>query len=119
MMTSIKSQTSLGTSLKSLVKGFVLTKRTDCESENTVDYYEGILTRFLWYANQNGWPDDARLITQWHIREILSYISTQTNRWGLSGNGSESSKRRAEHTTVHLTIECLIPSLTGVSKKTF
>lgn len=66
MMTSIKSQTSLVTSPKSLVEGFILTKPTDCESDNTVDYYEGILARVLSYTKQNSWPADARLITLWH-----------------------------------------------------
>jgi len=33
-----------------LSKGFVLTQRTDGKSLRTVEYYEGNLRRFLWYA---------------------------------------------------------------------
>ena len=47
------------------------------------------------------WPDDARLISEWHIREFLSYVSVECNRWGLKGNGSESSRPKATYCTVH------------------
>jgi len=66
-----------------------------------VEYYQGNLHRFLWYANNERWSDDALLITEWHIREFLGYVGTETCRWGLSGNGSESSKKRASYSTVH------------------
>jgi integrase/recombinase XerC len=90
-----------GTCLKSLVKGFVLTKRTDGKSPRTVEYYESSLHRFLWYAEKEGWPDDIRIITEWCIREFLGYVATETRRWGLEGNGSESSCRQASRSTVH------------------
>ena len=101
MVVSIKSQAPVSTSLSSLVKGFILTRRTDCRSPDTIKYYEGILNRFLWFAEQQKWPSDARLITEWHIREFLAYVSTNTNRWGVKGNGSESSRKRATYSTVH------------------
>lgn len=101
MVVSIRSQAPVSTSLNSLVKGFILTQRTDCRSPNTIEYYDGILSRFLWYAEQNNWPDDARLVTEWHIRELLAYVSNAVNRWGVKGNGSESSRRRATYSTVH------------------
>jgi len=89
------------TSVRSLVKGFILTLSTDCKSPRTVDYYETNLRRFLWYAEHHEWPDDARLITEWHIREFLGYTGGEGNRWGISGNGSESSRPRASYSTVH------------------
>jgi hypothetical protein len=92
-------QESLGTSLISLSKGFILTQRTDCKSPRTIEYYEGSLKRFLWYADSQKWPDDIRLITEWNVREFFSYCSTSTGRWGLRGNGSESSKPKASFTT--------------------
>ena len=95
MVASIKLEAPPGASLTSLAKGFVLTVRTDGKSPRTVEYYEGNLRRFLWYAETEGWPDDARLITEWHIREFLAYVAGAELRWGLSGNGSESSQRRA------------------------
>jgi len=101
MVVNIKPEAPSGTSLKSLVKAFVLTQRTDGKSQRTVEYYEGNLGRFLWYAEKEGWPNDARLITEWHIREFLGYITSETQRWRLNGNGSESSRRQASHSTLH------------------
>jgi site-specific recombinase XerD len=101
MVTFIKRMTPLGTSLKSLAEGFILTQRTDCRSLATVVWYEGILRRFLWYSETQNWPEDVRAVTEWHIREFLAYISTETNRWGVTGNGSESSRHKATHTTIH------------------
>lgn len=101
MVVSIRSQAPVSTSLSSLVKGFILTQRTNCRSPNTIEYYEGILNRFLWYAEQQNWSDDARLITEWYIREFLAYVSSDINRWGVKGNGSESSRKKATYSTVH------------------
>jgi site-specific recombinase XerD len=99
MVTALKPQTPLGTSLTSLVKGFVLTKQTEGKSPKTVEYYRGNLRRLLWYGEQQRWPDDIRLLTEWHFREFLGYVATEAHRWGLRGNGSETSNRRASHST--------------------
>lgn len=101
MVVSIKREAPPGTSLKSSVRGFVLTARTDGKSPRTVEYYEGNLRRFLWYCERQSWPDDVRLITEWHIREFLAYVASEVHRWGLNGNGSESSRRQASYSTVH------------------
>ncbi len=101
MVVSIRSQAPVSTSINSLVKGFVLTQRTDSKSPRTIEYYESNLRRFLWYAEQQEWLEDVRLITEWHIREFLSYVSSEGNRWGLAGNGSESSRPKATYCTVH------------------
>jgi site-specific recombinase XerD len=101
MVVFIKPQVPVTTSLSSLVQGFILTQRTDCRSPNTIEYYEGILKRFLWYTEQQNWPEDAKLITEWNIREFLAYVSGEINRWGVKGNGSESSRNRATYSTVH------------------
>jgi site-specific recombinase XerD len=90
-----------GTSLKSLVEGFVLTKQTDGKSPRTVEFYSENLKRFLWYSTQKEWSDDIRLLTEWDIREFLGYVANETNRWGLVGNGSEPAQRKVCHTTVH------------------
>ena len=101
MSISIRLEAPLGTSLKSLAKGFVLTKQTEGKSPRTVEYYQDNLTRFLWYSEKQSWSDDARLLTAWQIREFLGYVATETHRWGLEGNGSETSRRNASHSTVH------------------
>ncbi len=52
MVTYVNPQASLGTSLRSLVKGFILTKQTEDKSPGTVEYYQENLNRFLWYAEK-------------------------------------------------------------------
>lgn len=101
MVTDVKIQAPVGTSLRSLVQGFVLTKQTEGKSPKTVEYYRGNLKRFLWYSEKQSWPDNIRLLTEWHIREFLGYVTTETHRWGLDGNGSETSQRKASHSTTH------------------
>ena len=101
MVVSIRSQASVSTSVKSLVIGFILTQRTDCRSPRTIEYYESNLRRFLWYSDLQQWPDDVRLITECHIREFLAYTGEESNRWGLKGKGSESSRPKATYCTVH------------------
>jgi len=67
MTLDTKPHTMPGTSLSSPVKGYLLTHRSEGSSPHTVAYYKGILRRFLWYAEQEKWPDDARLLNQWQI----------------------------------------------------
>jgi site-specific recombinase XerD len=100
MVVGIKVQSSPGISLRSLVKGFALTHQTEGKSPRTVEYYANNLRRFLWYAERQGWSDDIRLLTEWQIREFLGYVGTETRRWGLKGNGGETSQHRASHSTV-------------------
>ena len=101
MPESTRLQAPPGTSLKSLVRGYLLTHQTEGSSPDTVEYYRGILGRFLWYAAKEGWADDVRLFNEWHIREFLGYIGTESSRWAKEGNGSESSTRKASAATVH------------------
>lgn len=101
MVTYARPKTPTGTSLKLLVSGFVLTKQTEGKSPRTVEFYSDNLRRFLWFAEQHEWPDDIRMIDEWHIREFLAYLTNKENRWGLSGNGSEPAQRKVSHTTIH------------------
>ena len=101
MALDTKLQASPGTSLRSLAKGYLLTHQTEGSSPHTVAYYQGILGRFLWYAEREGWSDNARLLTAWQIREFLGYVGGEVSRWGVRGNGSESSSHRASPRTVH------------------
>ncbi|MFC1902276.1 tyrosine-type recombinase/integrase [Chloroflexota bacterium] len=101
MVIALRPEATPGTSLKSLVRGFVLTKQTDGKSPRTVEFYSDNLKRFLWYAQKQEWSDDIRMLTEWDIREFLGYVANETNRWGLSGNGSEPAQRKVTHTTVH------------------
>ena len=109
MLVSPRSGTVPGTSLRSLVEGFVLTKQTEGKSPRTVEFYRENLRRFLWYAEKQNWQDDVRMLTGWHI-EFLGYVANETKRWDLKGNGSETSQVRASQATVHhyfVVIACL------------
>jgi integrase len=101
MVVSIRADAPRATSLKSLVKGYLLTQKTEGKSPATQAYYAGILGRFLWFAEKEGWPDDARVLDEWRIREFLGYVGTDPGRWAKQGNGSESSSCRASTRTVH------------------
>ena len=100
MVIALRPEAKPGTSLRSLVSGFVLTKQTEGKSPRTVEFYSENLKRFLWYASREEWPDDIRMLTEWHIREFLGYLANEKCRWGLTGNGAEACKEKASHTTV-------------------
>jgi site-specific recombinase XerD len=101
MVVAIREAACPGTSLKSLINGFVLTKQTEGKSPRTIEFYSDNLKRFLWYASKKGWSDDIRMLTEWHIREFLGYVGNEKCRWGLEGNGSETSRIKVSYTTVH------------------
>ncbi|MBA7614989.1 Tyrosine recombinase XerC [subsurface metagenome] len=90
-----------GISLESLVHYYLLAHQTEWGSRHTAAYYDGILNRLLWHSQKERWPREAGLVTEWHIRAFLEYVRGTAPRWGLSGNGSESSRRRASPRTVH------------------
>ena len=101
MVMALRPEAKPGTSLRSLVNGFVLTKQTEGKSPRTVEFYSENLKRFLWYVQKQDWPDDdIRLLTEWHIRLFLGYVGSETCRWGIQGNGSETSSRKASQSTV-------------------
>ena len=106
MVTALHPEVKPGTSLKSLVNGFILTKQTEGKSPRTVEFYSENLKRFLWYASKQDWPDDIRMLTEWNIREFLGYLANENCRWGLEGNGSETSQQKASHSTVLLNRGC-------------
>jgi site-specific recombinase XerD len=94
----VKSQP--GTSLRSLAGAFILTKLTEGKSPRTIEFYAENLRRFLWYAERENWPPDLVDISPWHIKAFLGYVATEKARWGLEGNGSETSRQRASQATV-------------------
>jgi len=52
MVIALRPEAKPGTSLRSLVQGFVLTKQTEGKSRRTVEYYSKNLKRVLWYADR-------------------------------------------------------------------
>ncbi len=101
MVISIKEDAVSGTSLKSLVQGYLLTKQTEGLSPHHIKYCQGIMGRFLWYCDKAEWPDAAGMLTEWHIREFIGYVSSAVGRWDKTGNGSASSSHKASPRTVH------------------
>ncbi len=89
---SIRSQAPVSTSINSLVKGFVLTQRTDCKSPRTIEYYESNLRRFLWYADQ-------RLVRLIIDIERIDYIRTSIKavRNDLPDGAVEAEKKAESH----------------------
>jgi site-specific recombinase XerD len=79
--------------LSSMVQGFIFTLSSEGKAQTTIDYYQGNLNRFLWYAKEHKWPDDPRDLDTWKMREFLAYAGTATNRWGATGNGSENCRQ--------------------------
>jgi hypothetical protein len=69
MVISLRQVSRPGTSLKSLINGFILTKQTEGKSPRTIEFYAQNLKRFIWYANKQQWSDDIRELTEWHIRD--------------------------------------------------
>jgi hypothetical protein len=68
MVASTKLEDPLGISLRSLVRGFVLTELIEGKSPRTVEYYQDNLRRLIWYAEKEGCSDDIRLLIEWQIR---------------------------------------------------
>ncbi len=93
----IKVPTSHHTSLQSLVQGFVLCQQTEGKSPHTIKYYQGIPERFLWYARKQEWPVEAKLISEWHIRDFLGYVAEEKMRWG---DGSSNCQYKVGHSTL-------------------
>ena len=84
--------------LHSLCQAFLLSRQH--LSPHTLEYYNIILAHLEWYAEHQGWPEDAQFITREHIRQFLAYVATECNRWGNTKPHS-SSARRASPATVH------------------
>lgn len=84
-------------STKSLVDGFILCHQTEGKSPHTIEYYRGLLGRFLWYANSSGWPDDATSLTEWQVRDFLGYVINADERWG---NRNVTCRTKASHATL-------------------
>ena len=67
---------------------------------HTQRYYETCLKNFKWYAEHEGWPEAAGLITRDHIRSFLEYVGSSKNRWGYR-DPTRSSSYLASSGTVH------------------
>ena len=71
------------TRIESLARGHILNCRSEGKSPKTIAIYEIVLKNFIWYCQQNNFPE-TQTLTPVHIRYFLWYLSTETNRWGSS-----------------------------------
>jgi len=90
-----ETKTKTQTTLKKLINQFI--ERSHL-SPKTRDYYRDILGKFEWFARNQGWPNDPNLITRNHLREFLTYVSTEEYRWPES---PRSWYKKASPATVH------------------
>jgi len=90
-----ETKTKTQTNLKKLINQFI--ERSHL-SPKTRDYYRDILGKFEWFARNQGWPNDPNLITRNHLREFLTYVSTEEYRWPES---PRSWYKKASPATVH------------------
>ncbi len=86
------------TSLKSLLKGYVLNYETEGKSPKTISIAEMILSKFIWYCDQNDFPNVNQLSVI-HIRKFLSYLADTTHRWNST---SPVARRPVSKTTVNV-----------------
>jgi site-specific recombinase XerD len=95
MVTEQKTRT---TTLSQLIRSYLIACRH--LSPHTQLYYGTCLKNLEWFAHQHGWPEDASQITRDHVRELLNYIASTRNRWGLD-DPNRSSSRQATPATVN------------------
>lgn len=96
MIPQTKSTSSL--TLQQLISSFLISRRQ--LSPDTQRYYETCLKNFQWYAQKEGWPEEAGLITRDHVRQFLDYVRPGKNRWGYR-DSTRSSHYSASSGTVH------------------
>jgi integrase/recombinase XerC len=85
------------TSLKSLVKGYLLNCRTENKSPKTVSGYDLMLRNFCWYCEQNNFPQIQKL-THVHIKNFLWYLGSETHRWNSTNH---TANKRTSQTTIN------------------
>ncbi len=86
------------TSLTSIAESYILNCRCESKSQATISNYKNRLQCFAWFCQVKNYPDKPQELTTNHIRQFLSHLSTESNRWGSS---SLSARRPASRATVN------------------
>jgi hypothetical protein len=68
------------TGLKDLVRRYALNCRCEGKSPQTLAIYQIVLKDFVWYCQENNFPDDARRLRPEHVRQFLWYLASEHNR---------------------------------------
>ena len=113
----------LTASLESLAKGYILNCKSEAKSPKTIAIYETVLRNFIWYCQQNQFPE-AQQLPPVHIRHFLGYLSTESNRWGNNNSATRKPTSQSTASVCHrslrtffnwLTTEQLIPKTLWVT----
>src|SRR5689334_16486275 len=60
--------------IRHYMAGFLLVQDTQGHSPKTRDWYERILTKFVWWLEHEGHPTQLRALTPTHIRLFVRYL---------------------------------------------
>ncbi len=82
---------------RQIVHDFLVAKQAEGKTEAAVKFYRENLGRILWWFDVFNMVQFVEEITPTHIRELLVYIRTTSNRWAI---GSASSRKPASKSTV-------------------
>jgi len=85
------------TSLKQASQNFLIAKQAEGKSKDTMSFYGENLERIIWWFDTFRPVKFIEEITTHHLRELLVYVRTATNRWRI---GSISSRKPATKSTV-------------------
>jgi len=83
--------------LRQIKEDFLVAKQAEGKTEDTVAFYRENLERILWWFGSFRLVQYVEKITANHLRELLVYIRTTSNRWDI---GSISSRKPASKSTV-------------------
>jgi site-specific recombinase XerD len=83
------------TSLESLSKGYLLQCRTENKSPKTISGYEMVLRNFIWYCNQQNYPQVQKL-TSVHVKHFFWYLASEPHRWNST---SPTANKEVNSTT--------------------
>lgn len=89
---------SVATSMRSLVEGYILNCRCEGKSQATLANYQNRLRCFMWFCQERNYPDEPHKITAEHIRQFLWYLASEPVRWNDS---STSARKPASKSTVN------------------
>lgn len=81
--------------LPGAAQGYLLSLELENRSPATVENNRGVLSRFLWFAEQAHFPCKFPEITSAHIRVFLSYVQTNPQRWTHRDNAPSCKQVKA------------------------
>ena len=90
----MKERNTIG--LHDLVAGLLFSLRAEGKSNNTIntiDYYNYLLYPLILFADDQNWPDDARLLDSVRLRAFLTWTGTRIQELKVAKNGGKAVKK--------------------------